>query len=66
MYYGMVRGASIAMATRSITQDLGLGVGSTTNIHVPVAFGVGSRRGLGKVRRDERNQVQLQEKSQRG
>ena len=65
-YYGMVNGASFPMGIQSLLKDLGI----EARIHIETDFGaakgIASRKGLGKVRRIEVNQLSLQDKVHEG
>ena len=61
-YYGIVKGSSVGLGARSVLRDLG----STARICVmtdsSAAKGMASRKGLGKVRHVEVNQLWVQQK----
>jgi len=62
-YYGMVRGAAIALGVRCMLGDLGVDIRIRVRTDASAAKGVASRRGLGKIRHNiEVNQLWLQEK----
>ena len=61
-YYGMVKGASMAMGVQSVLGDLGYEVKIRIRTDASAAKGIASRRGLGKVRHIEVSQLWLQEK----
>jgi len=61
-YYGMVKGAAVAMGIKSMFADLGVEVKIRVRTDASAAKGIASRRGLGKVRHIEVNQLWLQEK----
>ena len=65
-YYGMVKGASVSMGIRSILSDIGLKSKIRVMTDSSAAFGITKRRGLGKVRHIELNQLWLQEKASTG
>jgi hypothetical protein len=65
-YYGMVKGASMAMGIRSMLQDLGVEMNVRLRTDASAAKGIASRRGLGKIRHIEVQQLWLQEKVNRG
>jgi len=48
-YYGLVKGASLAMGTRSLIADLGINMGIRVRADSTAAKGIASRTGLGKV-----------------
>ena len=61
-YYSMVKGASVALGVVGMLKDFGCKVGIVLHTDSAAAKGIGSRRGLGKVRHIELNQLWLQEK----
>ena len=61
-YYGMVRGGSIGIGMKSMMADLGVKCGIKINTDASAAKGIAMRRGLGKVRHIEVNQLWFQEK----
>ena len=61
-YYGLVRGGSVALGLRSVLSDLGMDMSVCIKSDASAAIGIASRRGLGKVRHIEVNQLWLQEK----
>ena len=65
-YYGMVKGASMALGIRSILADLGVELQIRIRTDASAAKGIATRRGLGKVRHIEVNQLWLQEKVNNG
>ena len=65
-YYGLVRGSSVAIGTRSILQDLGLKLGVVVYSDASAALGIAQRRGVGKVRHVEVHQLWLQDRVARG
>ena len=65
-YYGMVKGASMALGIRSMLQDLGVDLRVRLRTDASAAKGIASRRGLGKIRHIEVQQLWLQEKVNRG
>jgi len=65
-YYGMVKGASMALVVRSVLGDLGYEMQIRLRTDASAAKGIASRRGLGKVRHIEVNQLWLQEKVSSG
>ena len=62
----MVRGASMGMGVRSILEDLGVSLKIRVRTDASAAKGIASRRGLGKVRHIEVNQLWLQDKVSTG
>ena len=65
-YYGMVKGASMALGVRSMLGDLGVNLQIRLRTDASAAKGIATRRGLGKVRHIEVNQLWLQEKVNNG
>ena len=65
-YYGMVRGASIALGIRSLMEDMGVKTRVRIMTDSSAALGISKRRGLGKVRHLELNQLWLQDKVSTG
>ena len=65
-YYGMVKGASMALGVRSMLGDLGVSLQIRLRTDASAAKGIATRRGLGKVRHIEVNQLWLQEKVNNG
>jgi len=61
-YYGMVKGASVAIGFRNMLSDLGVEVGIKLLTDASAAKGIASRRGIGKVRHIEVSQLWLQAK----
>ena len=61
-YYGMVRGGSTGIGFRSILEDLGIKAKVRVSTDASAAKGIACRRGLGKVRHIEVNQLWLQQK----
>ena len=61
-YYGLVKGASEGMGTRSIMEDLGSTVQVKIHEDSTPAKGIANRTGLGKVRHIEVSQLWVQEK----
>ena len=60
--YGMVKGSSHALGLRSLLLDFG--IDSTIDVHTDAsaAIGITCRKGLGKVRHLETNQLWIQDK----
>ena len=65
-YYGMVKGASVALGIKSMLQDLGYSIKIRLRTDASAAKGIASRRGLGKIRHIEVQQLWLQEKVNNG
>ena len=61
----MVKGASVALGIVGMLADFGCSVGVVLHTDSAAAKGIGSRRGLSKVRHIELNQLWLQERSRR-
>ena len=61
-YYGIVKGASAGLGIKSALQDLGCSTKLMVCTDSSAAKGVASRKGLGKVRHVEVNQLWVQEK----
>ena len=61
-YYGMVKGGSIGLGTRELARDLGLQVRIRLHSDASAAIGIVNRKGLGRVRHIEVNQLWLQDK----
>ena len=61
-YYGLVRGSSIGIGMRGLMNDLGCQMRVRASTDSSAALGISKRRGLGKVRHIELNQLWLQEK----
>ena len=64
-YYGMVKGASLALGIRSMLSDLAVNLTIRLRTDATAAKGIAARRGLGKVRHIEVNQLWLQDKVQK-
>ena len=62
-YYGIVRGGAQALGIRSLLADWGIQRRIRIKTDASVAKSIASRRGVGKVRHIEVNQLWLQEKS---
>ena len=61
-YYGIGKGSSVGLGIRSVLGDLGCNTRLVVNTDSSAAKGMASRKGLGKVRHVEVNQVRVQEK----
>ena len=61
-YYSLVKGASVALGIVGMLGDFGCKVNIVMHTDSSAAKGIGSRRGLGKVRHIELSQLWLQEK----
>ena len=65
-YYGIVKGASSGMGLTSVLQDLGHKVNVVVHTDSSAAKSLSSRKGLGKARHIEVNQLWVQEKVSEG
>ena len=65
-YYGSVKGASIGLGLRSMLGDFGVGVAIRVNTDASAAKGMANRKGLGKVRHMEFNQLWIQDRVAKG
>ena len=65
-YYGMVRGGSVALGVKAILRDLGIEGKAKIKTDASAAKGIASRKGLGKIRHIEVNQLWLQDKVANG
>ena len=65
-YYGIVKGASVGIGLRSMLRDFGLEVSIRVNTDASAAKGMANRKGLGKVRHIEVNQLWIQDRVSRG
>ena len=65
-YYGLVKGASVAMGVRSMHREMGLDIRIRVNTDASAAKGIASRRGLGKIRHVEVHQLWVQDKVAEG
>ena len=61
-YYRIVKGSSVGMGIQSVISDLGIHYKLQVLTDSSAAKGIASRRGLGKVRHIEVNQLWVQEK----
>ena len=61
-YYGLVKGASMALGIRSMHREMGIPLRIRVNTDASAAKGIASRRGLGKVRHVEVHQLWVQDK----
>ncbi len=66
-YYGMVKGASVALGIKALSEDLGrqYEVPIEIKTDASAAIGIANRIGVGKVRHIEVNQLWLQDKVHR-
>jgi len=65
-YYGIVKGASVALGLRSMLGDFGVETAIRVNTDASAAKGMVNRRGLGKVRHIAVNQLWIQDRVARG
>ena len=65
-YYGMVKGGSVGIGIHSMLQDMGVKRQIRISTDASAAKGIASRKGLGKVRHIEVNQLWLQDKVGKG
>jgi len=65
-YYGIVKGASFSLGTQSLLRDMGIHAEVHMYTDSSAAKGIASRRGLGKVRHIEVNQLWLQDQVHSG
>ena len=65
-YYGLVRGGSVGLGTRSLLRDLGVDMRLVVHSDASAALGIAQRRGTGKVRHIEVHQLWLQDRVSRG
>merc|ERR1711911_187427 len=65
-YYGIVKGSSVGLGARSLLGDLGCSVRVAVFTDSSAAKGMASRKGLGKVRHVEVNQLRVQQKVANG
>ena len=65
-YYGLVRGASMGMGAKAILSDLGVGGEILLRTDASAAKGIAPRKGLGKERHIEVNQLWVQDKVESG
>ena len=65
-YYGMVKGASVALGLQSVLKDFDIECNIVLKSDATAAIAISNRRGLGKVRHIEVCQLWLQDKVRRG
>ena len=65
-YYALVKGASEGIGLQGISKDMGLDLGIRISTDASAAKGIASRRGLGKVKHIELNQLWMQDKVCKG
>ena len=61
-YYALVKGAAQAIGIRNMLKDIGVATEIEIKTDANAAIGIGSRRGTGKVRHLETNQLWVQDK----
>ena len=61
-FYGIVKGSSVGLGIQSVLRNLGCNVKLPVCTDASAAKGIASRRGLGKVRHIEVNQLWIQER----
>ena len=65
-FYGLVRGASILLGTRSLVAELSVTLKVTVHTDASAAIGIAQRRGVGKVRQVEVHHLWIQDRVARG
>ena len=65
-YYGMVKGASVALGLQPVLKDFDFECSIVLKSDASAAIAISNRRGLGKVRHIEVCQLWLQDKVRRG
>ena len=65
-YYGMVKGASVALGLQSVLRDFDIECNIVLKSDASAAIAISNRRGLGKVRHIEVCQLWLQDQVRRG
>ena len=65
-YYGMVKGASVALGLQAVLGDFDVQCSIVLKSDASAAIAIASRRGLGKVRHIEVCQLWLQDKVRKG
>ncbi len=65
-YYGMVRGAAQGLGALTLLKDMGVSMKLKIKTDASVAKSIASRRGIGRVRHIEVNQLWLQERVNKG
>ena len=65
-YYGLVKVASHSLGIQAVVGDMGITLGINISTDSSAAKGIASRRGLGKMRHIEVNQLWLQDKIAEG
>ena len=65
-FYGIVKGASIGLGVQGIMKDIGIDQDIEVYTDASAARGIALRKGLGKVRHLETNQLWIQDRVRRG
>ena len=65
-FYGIVKGSSMGLGIRSMLMDFGFNVGVRVKTDASAAKGIANRKGLGKVRHNEVNQLWVQDRVAKG
>ena len=65
-FYGIVKGASVALGITAMLDDLGIQVQVVIATDSSAAKGIGSRRGLGRVRHIELSELWVQDQVSKG
>ncbi len=65
-YYGLVKGASLGLGLKAMLKEYGVEAGVVIQTDASAAKGIALRRGLGKVRHIEVNQLWVQDMVAKG
>ena len=65
-FYGAVRGASQALGVQAMLADLGVAADISVMVDASAAVGITMRRGMGRIRHIELNELWLQDQVARG
>jgi hypothetical protein len=66
-YYSMVRGGSMGLGIKAMSEDMGVSLGGVVvKTDASAAKGIASRKGLGKVRHIDVSQLWLQDRVSKG
>ena len=65
-YYGLVKGGAQSIGFKNMMNEMGVKIGIRLKTDASAAKGIATRRGMGKVRHIEVNQLWLQEHVARG
>ena len=65
-FYSIVKGGSVSIGVRSILCEMGVKARIRINTDASAAKGIASRRGIGKIRHIEVNQLWIQDRVARG